>query len=476
MKTFLALALLFLPLFVRAADSASPEKSRLVVLTDVGADPDDSMSLVRLLLYSNEIDLEGIVATTSTWKRSSVSPELIHKIIDAYEKVRPNLLLHSPGYPEAGTLKVFVKRGLPKYGMEGVGEDCDSEGSEWLMRLVERHDPRPLWISVWGGSNTLAQTLYRLRKTKTPEELERLVAKLRVYAISDQDDSGPWLRREFPNLFYIASPGDDYGKATWIAINSKIEGIDNTSISNAWLARNIQQGRGPLGLQYPDVAYGMEGDSPAFLGLIPNGLNVPERPDWGGWGGRYEKRQHAPVPEGLGSSGVKLSPETRPFWTDTRDAYRPHLPGEYGRSVQRHEKTFTGNQVTLWRWRDAFQNDFAARMLWCVRPYAAANHPPEPVLQGSEELVVKSGEKFSLDASASTDPDGDSLSFLWLEYPELSENCQSVKIDSADNAALAWFKAPQVEKEARAQVILAVTDKGTPALTRYKRIFVRILP
>ena len=96
------------------------------------------------------------------------------------------------------------------------------------------------------------------------------------------------MRKNFPKLFYIVTPGGDYAAATWTGINSFIPGIDNTTISNKWLAEHIQQGHGPMGAAYPDVAYGMEGDTPSWLGLIPNGLSDPERPDWGGWGGRYE--------------------------------------------------------------------------------------------------------------------------------------------------------------------------------------------
>ena len=65
-------------------------------------------------------------------------------------------------------------------------------------------------------------------------------------------------------------------------------GSDRESVSNNWLAKNIQQGHGPLGALYPDVAYGMEGDTPAYLGLIENGLNNANHPNIGGWGGRYE--------------------------------------------------------------------------------------------------------------------------------------------------------------------------------------------
>jgi len=261
--------------------AGAPPKSRLIVLTDIEADPDDTQSMVRLMVYANELDIEGLIATTSCWKKSSAAPESIKSIIRAYGKMQTHLNHHEAGFPEAESLMQKVKQGIAQYGMEGVGEGKDSEGSDWIIKVLEEEDDRPLWLSVWGGVNTLAQALYRIEQPKTAAEAEGLVAKLRVYTISDQDDSGTWIRQTFPKLFYIVSPGDDYGSATWNAINSVVDGINNEKISNRWLAENIQQNHGPLGAAYPDVAYGMEGDTPSWLNLIPNGLSYPEHPDWG---------------------------------------------------------------------------------------------------------------------------------------------------------------------------------------------------
>jgi hypothetical protein len=451
-------------------------KQRLIVLTDMGADPDDQQSLVRLLLYSNQIDIEGLIATTSVWQKTRLRPEYITDIIRAYEQVRPNLANHEAGYPEAGDLLAMVKMGLPEYGMNGVGERRDSEGSEWILAALERDDPRPVWISVWGGVNTLAQALYKLESTRSPEEVERLIAKLRVYTISDQDDSGAWIRKRFPGLFYVVSPGDDYGSATWSAINTVAEGIDNESISNRWLATHIQQGHGALGAAYPDVAWGMEGDTPAFLSLIPNGLNAPERPDWGGWGGRYESM----IPEfstiGDGGSDVTPEPVTREIWTDSSDTYTPHEFNEYGRAIRRSKEQIVGNKATLLRWREDFQNDFASRMDWCVAAYEDANHPPVPALAHPAHLVVESGAGFGLDATGTSDPDGDSLSYLWFHYPEAGSYSDSIDVPGAENAVGVYIVAPKVGQEETAHFILRVTDKGTPPLSRYKRVVVSIRP
>lgn len=455
----------------------APSKQRLFVLSDIEADPDDTQSLIRLLLYANEIDIEGLIATTSVHQKNRVAPESIQRVLDAYRKVRPNLALHDPAFPSADALEELVGAGQPIYGMEGVGRGKSTDGSQRLIAALEKSDPRPLWVAGWGGPNTLAQALYDIRETRSTEEAERLISKLRVYTISDQDDSGPWMRKEFPELFYVVSPGG-YGAATWTAINSVVEGIDNTAISNEWFAENIQQGHGPLGAAYPDTAYGVEGDTPTFLGLIPNGLNAPDRPDWGGWGGRYEFRtpeRSSTDPEGF-TGGVEVPAETRPIWTNAADTFSPYVAKSYGRAIGPMEQAFSGFRETLWRWRDEFQNDFAARMDWTVKSPKEANHPPVVRLPHPDRMTVRSGDSVSLSALGTTDPDGDSLSYHWFQYPEAGIYAGKIEMWGAENLYARGFTAPSVDRPSEVHFILKVTDKGAPALTRYRRVVVSIVP
>jgi hypothetical protein len=482
MNTKLILAALLLALAPLAqAQVATQAKARLLVLTDIEADPDDTQSLVRLLLYANEIDIEGLVATTSIHMREELHADSIRTVLAAYEKVRANLLLHAPGYPAGNALRQLVRDGQPGYGMAAVGQGKDTPGSRLILQALDSRDPRPLWVTAWGGANTLAQALFTLRETRGAESAAKLIAKLRVYTISDQDDSGAWLRREFPELFYIVSPGG-YGGATWTGIHHVVPHLGdhpvNEVISNPWLAEHIQQGHGPLGAVYPDVAYAMEGDTPAFLSLIPNGLGSAEHPHWGGWGGRYQL--YLPNLETIDANGftggVPVEPEVRPIWTNAFDRVTPDAAGHHGRAARPGDKTSTGYRETLWRWRTAIQHDFAARMDWTVKPVKDANHPPLPRLAHAVAVTVRAGQRFTLDATGSSDPDGDSLSYRWYPYPEAGSWQQSIEMVGADNLHRRSFVAPRVSRPETAHFILEVTDKGEPALTRYQRVIATIEP
>src|SRR5262249_9264999 len=183
------------------------DRPRLVVLTDIGGDPDDQQSMIRLMHYANEFDIEALVAsaagTPGELKKDTVRPELIREIVEAYGKVRPNLLLHRPDYPEAKDLLDRVKSGNPVRGVKRRGEGDDTEGSRWITSVVDRDDPRPVNVAIWGGPTELAQALWRARNDRTPEQLKAFLRKLRVYAIGHQDDTGPWIVENFPDLFYV---------------------------------------------------------------------------------------------------------------------------------------------------------------------------------------------------------------------------------------------------------------------------------
>ncbi|MCA9197601.1 MAG: DUF1593 domain-containing protein [Planctomycetales bacterium] len=450
------------------------EKPRVFVLTDIENEPDDAMSLVRFLTYANHFDIEGLAATTSIHQQNRVAPERIRRIVTAYGKVRDNLEKHEAGFPTEAFLSERITEGLPVYGMNGVGEGKDSPASERLIQAIDQPDERPLWVTVWGGPSVLAQALWKIRATRSADELQKAVAKLRVYTISDQDNSGPWLRREFPELFYICSPGFNdggaYHHATWSGISGdyfhgRFVGADFQLVTNEWLDRNVRS-KGPLGKEYPLWEYLMEGDTPSFMNLVNNGLSEPNHPEWGGWGGRYE--HYLPRPQKW-----HLQPETRAFWSDADDEV-------FGVDGHWH----TDNHATIWRWREAYQNDFAARMDWTIKSYKDANHPPVAKLGHANQLSAKPGDRIELSAAGSTDPDGDSLSYTWFYYNEAGtfpasngRDGQPVPIVGFDQAQ-ASFVVPtrrvMPPGTGTMHIILAVTDHGSPRLTRYQRVIVDV--
>lgn len=173
---------------------------------------------------------------------------------------------------------------------------------------------------------------------------------------------------------------------------------------------------------------------------------------------------------------MPLEEETRPFWTNAEDTYTPRVQGKTGRALVKDTATYKGNHVTLWRWREDFQNDFAARMTWCHTDYKNANHPPIVTLTMPEQITVKAGETFELDGSGSYDPDGDALSYWLFQYPEAGTSKKMITILPENMATYRDLKAPEVDTPQTIHLILKVTDKGTPRLSRYKRIIVTIVP
>lgn len=462
---FLIITMMHLPASAQNVEFLDVEKQRVIVLTDITNEPDDQESLVRFLVYANEYDVEGLIATTSTWLQNDVRPEKIIELIEAYGNVRDNLVKHAPGFPSKSQLLGVVREHLPVYGMGGVGEGKSSSGSRHIIEVIDRDDPRPVWISVWGGVNCLAQALWDVRASRSEAELKEFVAKLRVYTISDQDDSGRWMRLEFPDLFYIVTPCEqrsiEYYRATWTGIsgdrrykNGPMHKFD--LVDNPWLEQHVIRNHGPLGALYPRLEYIMEGDTPSFIGLINNGLGSALSPAYGGWGGRYTL--------------VKSYAESRPIWTNNGNA-RDTVEAENG-------FVDTSAQATIWRWREEFQHDFAARMDWCVASRREdANHNPVIVMNGNEtkdvlKLTVSTGSRITLDTEGTHDPDGDALSYYWWYYKEAGNYKGSIIITNATGTRID-IEVPSDSKGKTFHIIVTVHDNGIPSLYTYRRIIIK---
>jgi len=425
------------------APAAQPQglasaRPRIVVMTDIGGDPDDRQSLVRFLLYSCDFQVEGLCTGFGHGHYQQTRPDLIHQAIDAYARVLPNLRLHRPDYPSAELLHSLVKDGH-NGDPHSVGPGMDSEASEWIIRVLQRDDPRPVWFSIWGGPRELAQALWKLQQTRSPEQLSALKRKIRVHSIADQDRTAGWIKQHHPDVFWIYSNG--LFRGIWK------EG-DQSLVSPEWLKTHVLEGHGPLGRVYPPKAAGKEGvkegDTPSFFYLLPNGLSDPEHPEWGNWGGRFRR------------SG------------------RGH---EYVAAEDLHQGQ-PDMLYTIHRWRRAYQNAFEARMDWCVKPYAEANHEPKAAFAGQRsvrvvELEAKPGEQVRLSAAGSTDPDGQKLTYRWWVYQEAGSYWRSPQIDGAGQPE-AVLHVPADAAGRTIHVILEVTDTGKPPLTSYRRVVINV--
>lgn len=313
-------------------------KQRLIVTTDLGgADPDDKQSLIHLLVCADRIDLEGIISSNA-WVDDPDRTSDIMEVINCYSDVYPFLKIHSKGFPDVNYLKSIVKRGQEKSNMSGVGEGKDSPGSELIIDAVDKkEDSRPVWLAAWSGMNTIAQAIWKVHATRTPEEFRKFAAKIRIYDVLGQDDAGAWIAKSFPEIYYIR--------------NKEIYGWGP---SDEWIKENVQSKK-PFGTCYPDRIWASEGDSPSFLYVYANGLNVPDSLTYGGWGGRFNAERTAGI---RGMDFIEKSGKNEGMY----DPYFMHASSKEGIAA-------------INKWRQHILNDFAARMNWTTTDkFSEANH------------------------------------------------------------------------------------------------------
>lgn len=414
------------------AAAPAPERARLVIVADMGNEPDEEQQMLHMLMCANEFEVEGLIAVTGKYLRpehktpyrQKLHPELFTQLIDGYAKVYPNLKLHAAGWPTPEHLHGVVASGQTGYGIAATGEGKASAGSKLIIDAVTKADSRPVHIVVNAGANTLAQALRDYRAAHSAAELKAFVAKLRVFENGAQDNSGAWICHEFPDIFWVRSnyqtycfggpSNNDLGPHNWKPYPYSPDGQDE------WAAANVRTNHGALGELYPVRSMGKQihflegGGTIPWMGLVCHGLTESAEPSWGGWSGRFSAERLTNV--WSRHSDIKADEQSCvPFsvYTEAKDRWTDPEDG----------KVFDDSSVPVWRWRIAMWNDFKARMDWCVQPHAKANHAPHAVLNGDQsdailKLSAKPGDTLDFTAAGSTDPDKDALRFSWWNYPE----------------------------------------------------------
>ncbi len=430
-------------------------------------DPDDLQSLVRFLLYSNEFEVEGIIASSERIDdgRSKIwvnRDYTIHRVLDKYDEVDENLRLHDPYFPTASYLKSKVRKGYSHpSGAALPGPGKDNPGTDLIIEAVDS-SPEPLWFLDWVGQPQqfeISQAIWTIRQERSPEEQEAFLSKLRMVS-SGIFPGGPggWLRDNFPDLFLVGSSyiinASEFSPRSWMGMSQHyMIGADAAIWDLDWANQNLRQGHGPLGALFPTHTHEKQPgvadfDSRTFLFFLPNGLSDPNDPSMGNWGGRY------------------YCVGGRNHWAPAED--------DHPNSSLSEQRAY----YAVGRYQHAMQADFQARMDWCVMDWNEANHNPVAVLNGDSSnrvitITTDPGEVLTLSAEKSSDPDGDPLSFHWWVYREAGSCREPVVLQNPQSREVRFTVPPECQGETL-HIILEVQDQGSPPLTSYRRCIVKI--
>lgn len=476
---------------------AAPLK-RTIITTD--GEIDDVDTYIRMLLYSNEFKIEGLIYSSSMWhykgdgKGTKFVSEMemtkkmygektslrwpgtnwMDPLLNGYEKIYPNLKKHSAQYPTPSYLKSIVRIG----NVDFEGEmDKVTPGSEMIMEKLLDNNDQDIFLQAWGGTNTIARALKSIEEkfsnTKQWESIKEKVSKKAIiYTILDQDATykkyiaGHWPKiRVFYNSKQFWCMAYPWKIAVPKAFQKYFEGT--------FMGPNIIQNHGDLLKQYYSYGDGnhqegddennhwnlkefneknksdfklhdfiSEGDSPAFLQLVDMGLDNIDHPNYGGWGGRFVATKENQYRFEDNEDAADLNPET----------------GKMDRSFPQT------------RWLEAIQLDFAARANWCVSSYKESNHAPSVSIIEGRHATASPNQTIRFNV-ATMDPDSNKVNVNAWSYDEAGSGHSVVTVK--DKQVVVQIPSSAKKGEVY-HVIVEGKDNGVPALTKYQRILVHI--
>jgi hypothetical protein len=474
-------------------------KPRTIITTD--GEIDDVDSYIRMLYYANEFNIEGLVYSSSMWhykgdgkgtkfisemamtkklygEKTSLRWPGVHwmdTLLNAYGEIYPSLVKHAKGFPSAAYLKSVVHVG--NINFEGE-MDYDTDGSNFIKNKLLDNSTQPIYLLVWGGTNTIARALKSIEdEYKASKDWKYIYKKVSgkaiLYAILDQDATyKKYIEKNWPavKVYYNSHQFWCLAYPWKTAINEKLHPL----LEGKFMGEQIINNHGPLTKMYYSYGDGQkqegddenihgdlskiktgqwgsfskydfisEGDSPSFLHLINVGLDNLANPQYGGWGGRLKQSVITPNRWEDGEAVADFNPLTQ-----KPDLAYPQI-----------------------RWLQALQNDFAARADWGVKTYAAANHAP--VIKVTQQLMnVKAGATVQINATAA-DPDKDKVNIVFWQYIEAGNTNEKVLIDVKGNQARVQLPATAKTGDTF-HIIVEGQDSGTPSLTRYQRVVLTI--
>jgi len=501
-----------------AQNSNKQVRPRIVITAD--PELDDNNSLIRFLLYSSDVEVEGLIYASSQfhWKgdgkgtrwyvpgreysrfglnlcpceswRWAKNERFIHDVVEAYAKVYPNLKVHNPNYPAPDVLRSKIRFG----NIEFDGDiSKDSPGSDLIKSLMLDNKPGPLYITAWGGQSTIARALKSIQEqyeytTEWEAVKKKISRKVVLLPSGDQDDTyANYIKPNWPDIDYRQfRDGPNYGYGA--QLRAKPE--DSLYLTSSWMRENVS-GRGPLGALYrvwgdgkqmvkDDIMdyFGLSGYTNEQLRSMGYIVWMPVQ-DKGSWLGEGDNSTFMNMlANGLrafekgsygGWGGRQVNNTDGGFSFQLSDTSQQAMITALSAANNQLSESATAYPDFF----PAAQRDFAARLKWSVTPaYANANHEPVVKIEGPLNFKAGAGEKIRLNGSV-TDPDGNAVSIKWWQF-RTGSYPDKVTILNPDSLQTEVVIPGDATAGQTIHLILEATDNGSPSLTRYQRIIVTV--